>query len=236
MTGSGAAKTPKSDRWKRHIFYKTETVRTTWKFRLALVAGCVLLVSLTRALWIPSIGRGLVCQSAVGAGDAILVENFDPSYLVFERAGELLKSGVAARVLIPTAASSDPEQPNLVSAGIVEVMARVAQVPYPEIIPIREIEPISLNVARQICAFLQREQLWSIIVVTPAFRSRRSMLIYRAVFDQAGITASCAPVFAQATEDSWAETWHGILNVSEEQIKLQYYRFYILPRLGLDSR
>jgi hypothetical protein len=41
----------------------------------------------------------------------------------------------------------------------------------------------------------------------------------------------CAPVFGRTTPERWTATWHGIQDVSEEFLKLQYYRFYVIPFL-----
>src|SRR3989442_12862909 len=161
-------------RWQRHFVYRTECLKTTWKCRLAILIFVILIASLTRGFWIPSLGRSLTCTEEVGPSDAILVENFDPNYLLFERAAALEKAGLSAKVLVPTEASQDdPEVADTVSQGIAELMARVAQVQSLKIVPTREIEPITLNAAYQIRDFLTKERLRSVIVVTPAFRSRR---------------------------------------------------------------
>jgi hypothetical protein len=218
--------------WKNYIFEKRESVRTTWTFRLAVTASVLLTVWLTRGLWIPGIGRELVCDESLASGDAILVDNFDHNYLLFERTSELRGSGVAPRVLVPTRADPDSGEPNMVYAGFVGVMARIARLQNPEIIPIQEIEPISLNAAYQMRDFLQKERLRSVIVVTPGFRSRRSALVYSAVFGEAGIATHCVPVFGwQQTPETWSHTWHGIQQVVEQYAKLQYYRFYVFPRV-----
>jgi hypothetical protein len=99
--------------------------------------------------------------------------------------------------------------------------------------PIRAIEPISLNAAYEIRDFLTKEHLRTVIVVTPGFRSKRSSLIYQAVLAPAGITVSCMPVFVGATLENWSQTWHGIQEVTEQFLKLQYYRFYILKNILL---
>src|SRR5438552_11627057 len=156
-------------KWERHLFYRKESLKTTWKLRVALLVGVVLIVSVTRGFWITGIGRSLVCNQDGRSGDAILVENFDLNYLLFERAAALQRTGLGARILVPTDASSDPTKPNLVSKNIVEVMARVARLQYSEIIPIQEIEPISLNAAYQIREFLTRQNIRSVVVVTPGF-------------------------------------------------------------------
>src|SRR5262249_14700400 len=95
--------------------------------------------------------------------------------------------------------------------------------------------PISLNVAYQIRDFLTAEHLRSIIVVTSGFRSQRSSLVYHAVLDPVGIKVSCAPVFGQKTPANWTKTWHGIQDVAEQLLKLQYYPFCGV-RIGVRSR
>ena len=200
----------------------------TWKLRLALLLLVLLLGWVTRGFWMLRIGQSLVCPEEIAPSDAILVENFDPDYLLFERAAALHNAGVASRVLVPTEASRDPARPNPVSQGIAEVMARVARLQNLELIPIQESEPISLNAAYQIRDFLTTAHLRSVIVVTPGFRSQRSYLVYHTVLAPAGITVYCIPVFGQKTPKNWTKTWHGIEDVTEQFLKLQYYRFYVL--------
>jgi hypothetical protein len=188
----------------------------------------MLFMSVTRGFWMLRIGQSLVCTEEISPSDVILVENFDPHYLVFERAAALRKAGLAARVLVPTQASHDPERVNPVSRGMTELMARVARLQDPEILPIRIFEPVSLNAAYQIRDFLTKEHLRSVIVVTDGFRSKRSSLVYHAVLDPAGIKVGCVPVFGQKTPKNWTQTWHGIQDVTAQFLKLQYYRFYVL--------
>jgi hypothetical protein len=188
----------------------------------------MLLVSVTRGFWMLKIGQSLVCTEEMSPSDVILVENFDPHYLVFERAAALHKAGFAARVLVPTQTSRDPERADLVSQGIAELMARVARLQDPTILPIRIREPVSLNAAYQVRDFLIKEHLRSVIVVTDGFRSKRSALVYHAVLDPAGIKVGCMPVFGERTPRNWTKMWHGIEEVTEQFLKLQYYRFHVL--------
>jgi hypothetical protein len=204
-----------------------------WTWRLAVLLLVSLTAFMTRGLWIPSIGRALVCAEEISPSDAIFVENFDLSYLLFERAATLQQAGLAARVLVSAQASHrDSDLANPVSRGIAELMGRLARIKNPEIIPIREIEPYSLNAAYQLRDFLAKEHLRSIVVVVPALRSRRASLVYRAVLRPLGIQVHCLPVFGDHTPENWATTWHGIEAVAEQFIKLQSYRFYVLPAEG----
>jgi hypothetical protein len=204
-----------------------------WKPRLALLLLVVLIIFVTlivatRKFWSMRIGQSLVCTEQIAQSDLILVDNLAPDYLLFERAAALHKAGFAARVLVPVQVSHESERANAVAIGIAELMARVAQLQAPEIMPIRAMEPISLNAAYAIRDFLTKEHLRSVIVVTPGFRSKRSSLIYQAVLAPAGITVSCLPVFVGAAPGNWSQTWHGIQEVMEQFLKFQFYRFHIL--------
>ena len=216
-------------KWQRHFLYRKELIKTTWKFRLAMLIVIILIGSWTRGFWVPTIGQSLVCREAVGPSDVILVENFIPNYLLFERAAALQKGGFSARVLVPTQASPDPAVANPVSKGIAELMARLARIQNLEIIPIREIEPVSLNASYQIRDFLTKEHLRSVIVVTSGLRSRRSSLVYNAALKPAGIRVYCTPVFGQHTPENWMDSWHGIQDVTQQFLKLEFYRLYVLP-------
>src|SRR2546425_7641579 len=215
--------------WRRHFFYTNESVKTTWTFRVATLVVVILTAVVTRGFWVPRIGRSLVCVEDLAPSDAILIENLTPNYLLFERAAALKRRGLAPRTLVPVEASSDPEVANAISKGIAELMARQARLAEWEIILIREAEPISLNTAAQIRDHLAGDHVKSLIVVTSGFRSRRSSLVYDAVLGDRGTQVHCAPVFGRATPERWAETSHGIQRVAEEFLKLQYYRFYVLP-------
>jgi hypothetical protein len=69
----------------------------------------------------------------------------------------------------------------------------------------------------------------SVIAVSPLFRSRRSSLVYSAVLGAAGISVSCEPVGGNRSVETWTHTWHGMQDVLEQWIKLQYYKRYVLP-------
>jgi hypothetical protein len=217
--------------WRRHLFYTRDCVKTTWKFRLGVLGIVILAVALTGRFWVVQIGRSLVCTPDLAPSDVILVENFDPNYLLFERAEALQRDGLAARVVVPVDVdtSSDAGGLNLIARGTADLMARQARLTAWEMTPIRTIEPISLNAAIQIRDRLRREHVTSVIVVTPGFRSRRSSLVYGAVFGDSGMKVRCDPVFGRGAPEGWTETWHGIQRVTEEFVKLQYYRFYALP-------
>lgn len=212
--------------WRRHFYYRKEALKTTWKLRLSVLLLGVLVVWMIRVFGTVRIGESLTCIEETAHSDALLLENFDPDYLVFERAAALQSAGVASRILVPTRASRNHE--STVSKGIAEVMAHVARIPNIETIPIGEVEPISFNAANQIRDFLSKEYVKSIVVVAPGFRSRRSLLVYGTLLAPAGITVRCVPVFGTTTPTNWTNTWHGIQDVGLQFLKLQYYRFSVL--------
>lgn len=214
--------------WQRHFFYQRVSWRTTWKLRLSVLFLALLITRLTQGLWAPKIGQSLVCQERIEHSDALLIDNLDPTYLIFERAAAFEKAQIATRAFVPVPADADPEMPNTVSKDIAEVMAGVAHLPNMQFITVQESEPISLNAAQQIRDVLERENVRSVVVVTPGFRSRRSFLIYTRVLTPAGIAVYCAPVFGATTVKNWTARWHGIQDVGLQFVKLLYYRLYVL--------
>jgi len=201
--------------------------------RLGLLALVVVALWLTSGCWTQAIARSLVCDANLAPSDAILVENFDPEYLLFKRAGQLRRAGLAARVLVPIGTDAGTHAPDDVALGMAQVMARIARLGKIEIVPTRGVEPITLNAARDVQSFLEREHIRSVIVVTPLFRCRRSALVYGATLGRAGITVQCEPVQGSHGVGTWTRSWHGIQDVVEQWLKLQYYRLYVLPfRLG----
>jgi hypothetical protein len=216
-------------RWIRHFVYRAEHTRTTWKFRVGFVALLVVAAWLTRGWWTVAMARSLVCEANSAPSDAILDDNFDPDYLVFERATRLRLAGFATRVLVPIQTDSGESQANAVGLATAEAMAKIARLGVMEIVPIRGVEPISLNAAHDVVRFIERERIRSVIVVSPLFRSRRSALVYGATLGRAGITVRCEPVHGAQEVNTWTGSWHGVQDVAEQWLKLQYYRLYVLP-------
>jgi uncharacterized SAM-binding protein YcdF (DUF218 family) len=213
--------------WHRHLFYRKESWKTTWKLKLSVAALVVVGVAGSRVFLAERLAQSLVCVENSPPSDALLLENFDPVYLVFERAQALREAGIASRVFVPVIIE-DADIRNSVGKGFVEVMSRIARLPETDIIPVHQEEPISLNAAQQIKDFLLKKHIKSIVVVAPAYRSRRSELVYGAVLRPAGIAVGCVPVFGTTEVGNWTQTWHGIQEVAEQFAKLQYYRLYVL--------
>lgn len=214
--------------WTTRITPLRARVHSSTGRSAAVLLCAVMLVWGTRSIWTLELGRSLVSAQEPVQASAILIENFDPNYLLFERARSLSDAGLASRVFVPVAVGGDGI-PSRVGQGVAEVMARIARLDSIEIIPVHEVEPISLNAAGEVLSVLRRERVTSVLVLTSGLRSRRSFLVNRAILGRAGIAVLCIPVFGVNTPENWTTTWHGIQEVSEQFLKLQYYRFYVLP-------
>src|SRR2546425_2324458 len=150
--------------WQRHFFYRKESLKTTWTLRLSVLLLAVFIVWMTHGFWTLKIGESLTCKEQVIPSDALLVENFDPIYVVFERAAALQRAGVADKIFVPVSAGEDEEMPSAVYEGFATVMSRIARIQDMKVIPVPAIEPISLNAANRIRDFLVRENVKSVVV------------------------------------------------------------------------
>ena len=108
-------------------------------------------------------------------------------------------------------------------------MAGIAHLGEFEVIPFHQLEPITLNAARDVQRFLERNHIHSVIAVTPLFRSRRTQLVYASTLGRAGIVVRCLPVEGLQGVGNWTDSWHGIQGVAEQWLKLQYYRAVCSP-------
>jgi hypothetical protein len=203
-------------------------MRTLWKFRALIFLAFILAVIAAYKPLASWVATSLVCKEEIGPVDALLIEDFDHEYLLYERARLLGNAGTSSRVLVHVRSDS-PGTANAVAKGFVGVMTQIARLQDVEIVPVHEVEPITLNVASQMRTFLKKENIRSIALVTSGFRSKRSSLIYDQVMTDTGIDVHCVPVFARGGLRDWTETWHGIQNVAEQFSKLQYYRLFVLP-------
>jgi hypothetical protein len=211
------------------LVYRTTVYRTTWKLRLGVVGLLVILGAATRAWWVPAIGWGLVTDSGPCKPDLIVVDNLDRDYLVFEKAGELKKIDGARVVLVPVKAyGDDSREPDLVPREIAKVMIRAARLQSPVLLPIREVEPITLHAALQVRRFVKsKPAIRSVLVVTDGFRSRRTQLIYSHVLGKMGVAVFTCPVWGAQRPENWASTWHGRQTVFLQYLKLSYYKIVV---------
>lgn len=205
------------------------TYRPPWKLRLFLALLVMAVPVATRGWWVSALGWSLVSDANIERPDIIIIENLDSNYLLFEKARNLKRDGISARVIVPVAApDNDPVKPGLVAQGIADVMIRVARLDGVEIFPVRQIEPITLNLARQVGDYLRGSEVRTALILTSGFKSRRVHLIFSNVLGKAGIETYCLPVWGNHRPDNWAETWHGIQEVLLQHAKLAYYRLWVL--------
>lgn len=194
----------------------------------AAIVFCGVTAYAGRMVWLGWPGRTLVCAESEASGQAILLDNFDSEYGLFKRAAELQRTHVATRVFVPVISSKE-EDAAAAAHEVAAAFVRLAGLVEWDLIRVEEKEPISLHAAYQVRDFLLREHISSVTLVSPGFRSRRSELVYRSVLGARGITMACLPVFRTTTPETWTNTWHGIQDVGLQFLKLQYYRFWVIP-------
>jgi hypothetical protein len=217
-------------RWLPYIVVRQEVWKTTWAFRVVAIGLLYLITQVTSPIWTRAVAESLVCPAEdVAHVDAVLIDDLEATnYLVFERARILREAGVTSRVLVPVDVTADGTR-STVEAAFVQTLARLSRVGDIETVPVAKAEPISLNVALDVRRFLTHNGIKSVAVVPQALRSERSMLIYRAVLEPAGVATYCQPAWGTRTPVNWIRTWHGVQDVALQFLKLQYYRFYVLP-------
>lgn len=200
----------------------------TWLAALMVVPALFGSLYLSRQHWMPLLLEALVHDGPIAPADALIVENYGQDYLVFEMAAELLREGYGKRVFAPAFIFRDPTEPSRVAGGFVEVMTRVARLPDVQVVPVREQEPITLSIARQLAEVLVREEVRSVIVIAPYLRSRRSNLVYQRVLEPLGIRVYCRPSRSSRRPDNWWHDLHGYQEVGLETLKYWYYRIWVL--------
>jgi hypothetical protein len=201
--------------------------------KFAIVSFLVLsLVAVAfRGSLLRAVAEGLVTSGPVEKAEVLLIENFEPNYLLYQEARNLRRAGKGERIIVPVQTDKDSDEPNSVSLRIAEVMCQEARIADVEFLPVRHTEPITLGVARQLSAKLKAENVSSVTVVTSGFRSRRTWLVYDSLLSPLNVRVSVAPVFGSARPENWTRTWHGIQNVVLQWVKLQYYRWAVLQSL-----
>ena len=206
----------------------------TGKARLA-AALIVLAVVATgvwsaRGAWLRAAAGSLVCAPNTSPSDAVLVDNVDPNFLLFDAARQLQARGHAETVLVPILRSRSGDEPLAVTRGIVDLMCTTAGVERCQVFETPSREPISLNLARHVADELDARGIRSVLLVTPGLRSQRSFEVYGSVFGPRGIVAHCHPVFGAQDTSNWFDSAHGVQDVVLQFLKLWYYRIVVLPR------
>ena len=84
---------------------------------LVIVALCIGGYA-TRQTWLRLGAESLVCVPAEEPSDAVLIDNVEYRYVLFERAQRLKARGLASTVLVPILGPVSDSEPNDVSLGI----------------------------------------------------------------------------------------------------------------------
>jgi len=146
------------------FFYRKVCWKTTWLFRLILLFAVLLVLLAAKGPALRAIGESLVIHVGSEHCDAVLIENFDPNYLLFEESRKLLNSGMDAGVFVPVPYNRGKSGPNRVSAETVSVMAEVSRIGDYRTINIPETEPIRYNAALAIGGHLQSLRIGSVML------------------------------------------------------------------------
>jgi hypothetical protein len=185
-------------------------------------------IAVSRNYWLRTLGNSLVSQPSLGSGEAILIDNVETNYLLFERAQRLEAQGLSALVLVPVLGYEGGDPSGSVPMGFVDVMCGISRLKNCTTFGVPEREPISLNVAKHCAEELRARGIHSVIIVTEGFRSRRAAEIYLNVFKPLGITVYIQPVFGHRTPENWYSSWHGVQEIGLQFAKLWYYRLAVL--------
>jgi uncharacterized SAM-binding protein YcdF (DUF218 family) len=221
---------------KDFFIYRKTVVKTTWKLRLLMLALFFVVFVIPYRFWLSALAQTLVLSDQIQKSDAIFVENWNvPDLNALVAAAQLHRTGYAPSVLIARFIQTDR-----LSLGGIELPKDYEQVlrlycqdagldlNNVETIPVEAIDPITLNMARQVSTMLHGKGVTSVILVTSFYHSRRSALTYRKFLKPLGIKLASYPVTQRFTPGNWWKTKDGINTVLMELIKLQYYRFFVL--------
>jgi hypothetical protein len=184
--------------------------------------------------WLPALAETLLCEQHTGVADAVVIDNVQPNYLLFERAQRIQADGLARLVLLPIPAVLQDGTPSDVYVGFMEVMCRIARVAECTPFTAPGYEPISLTVAEGVARESQLRGVRSILLVSSKLRSRRTEAIFKQVLDRRGVRVLCQPVAGTYSTRDWFKTTHGVQDFVLQFGKLWYYR--LCPRLTTSAR
>jgi len=173
-------------------------------------------------------GKFLVVHDRVEPADVIFVLNGDllvrPQY-----ASVLFHQGLARKVMVARAKDSAPVQagayPNITDSCI-SILESLG-VPESQIIQLRPMPGVEHTVdeARALLDYCERNQLHKVIVVTSDMHSRRARFILRKTLRASSIRIMLAPVAGgNFSATNWWTTEDGVIGCEDEYMKLLYYR------------
>lgn len=221
---------------KRFALRRVEISKTTWRFRLLVCTLIAFVVVAPGKIWLTAMATSLVREDALGPADLILVEMAVlPAPDVIDYAASLYHRRYAPRIAVTRYKRSD----RLNDAGVElpRSLDKLLQVYWAdagldssvvESVPIDVIDPVTLNSARQVAEYCRAQHVARVIVVTPRYHSRRSTLSYARYMAPLGIEVRSSPPQGGLRPDNWWRTKDGILLVTQEYVRLLYYRAFVL--------
>jgi hypothetical protein len=203
--------------------------KRTWIAGLLIISALLGVFIASERIWSNYVGEFLACENSMLQADAILVENLDDDYLLFEKAAELIKEQKAKFAIVLVAGNArNLDKFEKVQKGFADVMINTSGLSDVELLPIEQNEPITLNAGIQVAKRIKiKNDIRSVLVIASGFRSKRTDLVYKLLLNRIGVTVSCLPVWGNRRPDNWTSSLHGIQDVLLQYIKLFYYQLII---------
>lgn len=212
-----------------NLLYRKQVLKTTWKLRVFLLFLLIVFVLATGRFWLLLMSESLVHEDQMAPSDVILVESWENPFLAgLSHAATLQHDGYAGHAIVIRLI---PRNNELISSDATERIWQLycmsAGLRNPEVVAVNQVEPITLNMARQIGKLLMGSPIRSVTLISPLFHSKRSLLSYREILEPLGISVRCTPISGAIDRYYWWKTNHDMLMVIEEFLKLQYYRIFL---------
>jgi hypothetical protein len=208
-----------------------------------VIATIGTVVAISGPFLLTALATSLVQEDALERADLILVEmTVLPSPDALEHAASLYRQGYAPRIAVTRYTDS-----RRLTDGGVELpksLDKMLQIYWAdagldgsavESIPITVIDPVTLNSARQVAEYCRSQGIARVIIVPSRYHSRRSTLSYRRYMAPLGIELRSAPPAGGLRPDNWWRTKDGVLAITQEYVKLLYYRTFVLPWARLEA-
>ena len=199
--------------------------RWRWPVRLGLTAGLLVGLYLARGLLLPAAARFLDLSEPPRPVDAVLVLGGGTDTRPFA-AAEMVRSGLAQRVLVATArpTPSDEDGLTLPEDEVVRRILRAEGVPDEAVVTLPGEVTGTSDEARALGWFLDAEPAATVAVVTNGFHTRRARMLFR--HELGGRMARVQFVAAPGGDydaDRWWRSEGGFTRYATEYFKLVYY-------------
>lgn len=185
------------------------------------VAAALLIMVVSRDIWLPFVGRFLIVADPVQLADALVPLAGDRSRVV--DAAKLLKHGYA-RWFVITDMWIDDTSPALKYVELVKTQAAEQGVPENQIVVAPGAARTTYQEALNLRQLAKQRRWRSLIVVTSPYHCRRAQLILQEVFRDTEIDIIVRPVTDHwYSAENWWTTERGLQTTIEEYLKLALY-------------